>query len=79
MNISREGNYLTLLLGVATASIGLLYLLNAHVFAEMPVHVQMFLVWFSIGVLFMLTGAVDMFEGAQAVVEDFRKRKEEKK
>jgi hypothetical protein len=77
MNIIREGAYLNILLGVGTLSLGLMYAVNSAMFAEMPINIQMFLIWFSVGVLFILTGAVALFEGAQTIMEGMRRKQED--
>ena len=77
MNIIREAANLNILLGVGTLSLGVLYATQSALFAEMPLNIQMFLMWFSVGVLFILTGAVAMFEGAQTIMEGMRRKKED--
>lgn len=77
MNVVREGAYLSVLLGVGTLSIGMMYTINPARLAEMPLNVQLFILWFSIGVLFILTGAVAMFDGAQTIMEGMRRKNED--
>lgn len=79
MDIPREAKYLTMLLGVAVTCVGLLYTFNTGMFVSLPLNVQLGIIWFSIGVLFMLNGVMDMYDGAQQIVEEFRKKKEKKK
>ncbi|MDD3967139.1 MAG: hypothetical protein PHP63_08860 [Candidatus Marinimicrobia bacterium] len=79
MDVSREAKYLTMLLGVVVTCIGFMYTFNTGMFVSMPLNIQLGIIWFSIGVLFMLNGVMDMYDGAQQIVEEFRKKKEEKK
>lgn len=78
MNIKREGVYLTMLSGVALTSLGLLFILNSNSFATEDIGLQMFLMWFAIGVLYMWNGVFDLFDGAQGILEDVRKKREKK-
>jgi len=77
MDVSREAKYLTMLLGVVVTCIGFMYTFNTGMFVSMPLNIQLGIIWFSIGVLFMLNGVMDMYDGAQQIVEEFGKKEEE--
>ena len=79
MDVSREAKYLTMLLGVVVTCIGFMYTFNTGILVSAPLNIQLGIIWFSIGVLFMLNGVMDMYDGAQQIVEECRKKKEEKK
>jgi hypothetical protein len=78
MDVSREAKYLTLLLGVVVTGVGFMYTFNTGLFVSLPLNMQLGLIWFSIGVLFMINGVLDMWDGAQQIVEEFRKKTEKK-
>jgi hypothetical protein len=78
MDVSREAKYLTLLLGVVVTGVGFMYTFNTGLFVSLPLNMQLGLIWFSIGVLFMINGVLDMWDGAQQIIEEFRKKTEKK-
>lgn len=70
MNVKREATYLTMLMGVAMTAIGLSYVLGIWQIIALRQDVFNWLVLFSIGVLFLKDGVLDMYYGAQEIMED---------
>jgi hypothetical protein len=70
MNVKREATYLTMLMGVAMTAIGLSYVLGVWQIIALRQDVFNWLVVLSIAVLFLKDGVLDMYYGAQDILED---------